>query len=84
MRLQEVFGLMQTPRIADGTVPVTFELLSPAQRPVQITRDLAGFWRSSYLAVRKDMRGPLSEAPLAGKPARRRADARHRTARRRH
>jgi ATP-dependent helicase HrpB len=57
VRLQEVFGLIETPRIADGAVPVTFKLLSPAQRPVQITRDLAGFWRSSYLEVRKDMRG---------------------------
>jgi ATP-dependent helicase HrpB len=57
VRLQEVFGLMETPRIAGGAVPVTFKLLSPAQRPVQITRDLAGFWRSSYLEVRKDMRG---------------------------
>ncbi len=57
VRLQEVFGLTETPRIGDGAVPVTFKLLSPAQRPVQITRDLAGFWRSSYLEVRKDMRG---------------------------
>ena len=40
-----------------GAVPVTFKLLSPAQRPVQITRDLAGFWKSSYLEVRKEMRG---------------------------
>ncbi|MGC2460080.1 MAG: ATP-dependent helicase C-terminal domain-containing protein, partial [Steroidobacteraceae bacterium] len=76
VRLQEVFGLIETPRIADGAVPVTFKLLSPAQRPVQITRDLAGFWRSSYVAVRKDMRGryprhhwpdnPLETAPTRG------------------
>ncbi|HEX2789108.1 MAG TPA: ATP-dependent helicase HrpB, partial [Steroidobacteraceae bacterium] len=76
VRLQEVFGLMETPRIADGAVAVTFKLLSPAQRPVQITRDLAGFWRSSYLAVRKDMRGrypkhhwpddPLQAQPMRG------------------
>jgi len=57
VRLQEVFGLAATPRIGGGTVPVTFKLLSPAQRPVQITRDLAGFWSSSYLEVRKEMRG---------------------------
>jgi len=82
VRLQEVFGLMETPRVAGGAVPVTFKLLSPAQRPVQITRDLAGFWRSSYLAVRKDMRGrypkhhwpddPLQAQPMRGarrKPA---------------
>jgi ATP-dependent helicase HrpB len=56
-RLQEVFGLEATPRVAGGTVPITFKLLSPARRPVQITRDLAGFWRSSYREVRKDLRG---------------------------
>jgi ATP-dependent helicase HrpB len=76
VRLQEVFGLIETPCIADGAVPVTFKLLSPAQRPVQITRDLAGFWRSSYIEVRKDMRGrypkhhwpdnPLQAAPTRG------------------
>ena len=57
VRLQEVFGLQETPRIGNGQVPVTFKLLSPAQRPVQVTRDLAGFWRGSYADVRKDMRG---------------------------
>ena len=57
VRLQEVFGLAATPRIGGGTVPITFKLLSPAQRPVQITRDLAGFWESSYTEVRKQMRG---------------------------
>jgi ATP-dependent helicase HrpB len=76
VRLQEVFGLMETPRVADGAIPVTFKLLSPAQRPVQITRDLAGFWRSSYIEVRKNMRGrypkhhwpenPLQAAPTRG------------------
>jgi ATP-dependent helicase HrpB len=82
VRLQEVFGLAATPRIADGAIAVTLKLLSPAQRPVQITRDLAGFWRSSYLAVRKDMRGryprhhwpddPLQAPPSRG--AKRRPD----------
>jgi ATP-dependent helicase HrpB len=57
VRLQEVFGLDSSPRIGGGRVPVTFKLLSPAQRPVQITRDLAGFWRGSYAEVRKDLRG---------------------------
>ncbi|MEO0858918.1 MAG: ATP-dependent helicase C-terminal domain-containing protein, partial [Bacteroidota bacterium] len=57
VRLQEVFGLMETPRLLDGTVPVTMHLLSPAQRPVQVTQDLAGFWASSYFDVRKDLRG---------------------------
>ncbi|HEV7431562.1 MAG TPA: ATP-dependent helicase HrpB [Steroidobacteraceae bacterium] len=76
VRLQEVFGLASTPLIGGGTTPVTFKLLSPARRPVQITRDLAGFWRSSYIEVRKEMRGryprhhwpenPLEAAPSRG------------------
>ncbi len=76
VRLQEVFGLAVTPRIGGNTVPVTFKLLSPAQRPVQITRDLAGFWQSSYIEVRKQMRGryprhhwpedPMQAAPSRG------------------
>jgi ATP-dependent helicase HrpB len=57
VRLQEVFGLDATPRIGGGRIAVTFKLLSPAQRPVQVTRDLASFWRGSYADVRKDMRG---------------------------
>lgn len=57
VRLQEVFGLTETPRIANGKVPLTMHLLSPAQRPVQVTRDLASFWRDTYFEVRKDMRG---------------------------
>jgi ATP-dependent helicase HrpB len=57
VKLQEVFGLDTTPRIGGGRVPITFKLLSPAQRPVQVTRDLASFWRGSYAEVRKDMRG---------------------------
>jgi ATP-dependent helicase HrpB len=57
VRLQEVFGLDATPRIGGGRVPITFKLLSPAHRPVQVTRDLASFWRGSYADVRKDMRG---------------------------
>jgi ATP-dependent helicase HrpB len=57
VRLQEVFGLMETPRIGGGRVPITFKLLSPAQRPVQVTRDLASFWRGAYAEVRKDLRG---------------------------
>ena len=76
VRLQEVFGLTQTPQIAAGAVRVTFKLLSPAQRPVQITRDLAGFWQGSYADVRKHLRGrypkhywpenPLEAAPTRG------------------
>jgi len=52
LRLQEAFGTAQTPRIAGGAVPLTFELLTPAQRPAQVTQDLAGFWQSSYQQVR--------------------------------
>ena len=57
VRLQECFGLMETPKVAGGKVPVVMTLLSPAQRPIQITKDLAGFWREGYALVRKDMRG---------------------------
>lgn len=56
-RLQECFGLMETPKLAGGRVPVVMTLLSPAHRPVQVTKDLAGFWRGAYQLVRKDMRG---------------------------
>jgi ATP-dependent helicase HrpB len=57
VRLQEVFGLTETPRIGGGRVPLTIHLLSPASRPVQVTRDLAGFWRTTYFEVRKDLKG---------------------------
>ncbi len=57
VRLQEMFGLQDTPRIAGGRVPVTLHLLSPAQRPVQVTRDLASFWRHTYFEVKKDLKG---------------------------
>ncbi len=57
VRLQEVFGLVETPAILDGTSPVMLHLLSPAGRPVQITRDLAGFWKGAYVEVKKEMKG---------------------------
>ncbi|HWJ23073.1 MAG TPA: ATP-dependent helicase HrpB, partial [Gemmatimonadaceae bacterium] len=57
VRLQELFGLAETPRVARGMVPLTLHLLSPAHRPVQVTRDLAGFWRSSYFDVRRELKG---------------------------
>ena len=56
-KLQEVFGLAHSPKIAGGRVPLVFDLLSPAMRTVQITRDLDDFWDGSYFLVRKDMRG---------------------------
>ncbi|MET3791946.1 ATP-dependent helicase HrpB [Aquamicrobium terrae] len=57
IRVQELFGLSKHPAIAGGTVPLTLELLSPAHRPIQTTRDLPGFWRGSWADVRSDMRG---------------------------
>ena len=57
VRLQEMYGLTQTPSILDGTCPVMLHLLSPASRPVQITRDLGGFWRGAYAEVKKEMKG---------------------------
>lgn len=56
-RLQELFGLTETPRIAGGKVPLTLQLLSPACRPVQVTTDLASFWRQAYYAVKRDLAG---------------------------
>jgi ATP-dependent helicase HrpB len=75
VRLQEVFGLEVTPRLGRGRVPVTFRLLSPAQRPVQVTRDLQSFWRGAYAEVRKDLRGRYPkhywpEDPLQAEPVR--------------
>ncbi|MBS1911800.1 MAG: ATP-dependent helicase HrpB [Bacteroidetes bacterium] len=57
VRLQEMFGLAETPRIGGGRIPLTIHLLSPANRPVQVTRDLENFWRSTYFDVRKDLKG---------------------------
>jgi ATP-dependent helicase HrpB len=57
VRLQDLYGVRTTPSIAQGRVPLTLHLLSPARRPVQVTRDLAAFWKGSYADVRKDMRG---------------------------
>lgn len=76
VRIQEVFGLAESPRVLRGRVPLTMELLSPAHRPVQVTRDLAGFWRTSYYDVRKDLRGRYPkhewpEDPLTAAPTKR-------------
>lgn len=57
VRLQEVFGLRETPCIAQGRLPLTLQLLSPAQRPVQITRDLESFWQNAYYDIKKDLKG---------------------------
>ena len=76
VRLQELFGLNTHPSIANGAVPLVLELLSPAHCPVQVTRDLPGFWRGSYAAVRSDLRGryprhPWPEDPANAPPTRR-------------
>ena len=57
LRVQELFGLNEHPSLAGGRIPLTLHLLSPANRPIQITRDLPGFWRGSWAAVRSDLRG---------------------------
>jgi ATP-dependent helicase HrpB len=69
VRLQELFGLNTHPSVAKGKVPLVLELLSPAQRPVQVTRDLPGFWRGSYAAVRTDLRGRYPRHPWPDDPA---------------
>ena len=76
VRLQEMFGEQVTPRIANGAIALTVHLLSPAGRPIQVTRDLAGFWRTSYFDGRKEMRGRYPrhewpENPLDATPPRR-------------
>ena len=68
VRVQEMFGLADTPRVAGGRVPVLLHLLSPARRPVQVTRDLAGFWANSYKAVRADLRGRYPKHPWPDDP----------------
>lgn len=81
VRLQEMFGLAETPRVAGGRVPLLLHLLSPARRPVQVTRDLASFWAGAYRAVKADLKGqypkhywpdnPLEAEPTArAKPRR--------------
>jgi ATP-dependent helicase HrpB len=76
IRVQELFGLTQHPSIAGGRIPLVIELLSPGHKPVQITRDLPGFWRGSYADVRTDLRGryprhPWPEDPTSAPPTRR-------------
>jgi ATP-dependent helicase HrpB len=68
VRLQELFGLGRHPSIAGGRVPLTLALLSPAHRPVQVTRDLPGFWSGSYAAVRSEMRGRYPKHPWPDDP----------------
>ena len=72
-RIQELFGLTATPRLAAGRVALVFELLAPNQRPVQITDDLESFWKRTYPEVRKVLRGrypkhPWPDDPLTATP----------------
>jgi ATP-dependent helicase HrpB len=68
VKLQELFGLAETPRIADGRVPLTLHLLSPAGRPLQVTQDLRGFWERTYPEVRKEMKGRYPRHPWPDDP----------------
>ncbi|TYO98716.1 ATP-dependent helicase HrpB [Geothermobacter ehrlichii] len=82
-KLQELFGWRQTPRIADGRVALVIHLLSPAGRPLQVTRDLASFWRNGYPEVRREMRGRYPKHPWPEDPLTAEATARVRHAKRR-
>ncbi|TNY29955.1 ATP-dependent helicase HrpB [Thermomonas haemolytica] len=68
VKLQELFGLADTPRIADGRVPLTLHLLSPAGRPLQVTQDLRGFWERTYPEVKKEMKGRYPRHPWPDDP----------------
>jgi ATP-dependent helicase HrpB len=68
VKLQELFGLADTPRIAGGRIPVTLHLLSPAGRPIQVTQDLKGFWERTYPEVRKELKGRYPRHPWPDDP----------------
>ncbi len=68
VKLQELFGLADTPRVAWGRVPVTLHLLSPAQRPIQVTQDLKGFWERTYSEVKKELKGRYPRHPWPDDP----------------
>jgi ATP-dependent RNA helicase HrpB len=68
VKLQEMFGCVETPTVAAGRVPLLIHLLSPAQRPLQVTQDLAGFWRSSYQEVKREMKGRYPKHPWPDDP----------------
>ncbi len=68
VKLQEMFGLAATPRIAAGRIEVTLHLLSPARRPIQVTRDLRGFWERTYPEVRKELKGRYPKHPWPDDP----------------
>ncbi len=68
VKLQELFGLAETPRIADGRIPLTLHLLSPGGRPLQVTQDLRGFWERTYPEVKKEMKGRYPKHPWPDDP----------------
>ena len=68
VKLQELFGLADTPRVADGRVPLTLHLLSPGGRPLQITQDLRSFWERTYPEVKKEMKGRYPKHPWPDDP----------------
>lgn len=68
VKLQELFGLADTPRIADGRVPVLLHLLSPGGKPLQVTQDLRGFWERTYPEVKKEMKGRYPRHPWPDDP----------------
>ncbi len=75
VKLQELFGMTETPRIGQGAVPITIHLLSPAGRPLAVTQDLAGFWQNTYPEIRKQLRSrypkhPWPEDPFTATPTR--------------
>ena len=68
VKLQELFGLADTPRVGNGRIPVTLHLLSPAGRPIQVTQDLKGFWERTYPEVRKELKGRYPRHPWPDDP----------------
>lgn len=68
VKLQELFGLADTPRVAEGRVAVTLHLLSPARRPIQVTQDLRNFWNSTYIEVKKELKGRYPRHPWPDDP----------------